>query len=118
MKSTKLPFGHLPLLLQDGEVTLQSLTGKLVTVTLSSHSYQEFIDELDNVSEADLRQGIQQATKLRRFGDAWLMASKLNHKEDWMELGTMALHSLNIDFGKRMISISSDAQGLFRVLFL
>lgn len=50
--STKLPFGHHPLILYNGEVSCQTLTGKISLLKLSTHSFSEFPDiPPDEVSE-------------------------------------------------------------------
>lgn len=36
---TKLPYGQVPLLLLDGNVTLLTNTGRLVNITLDTHSF-------------------------------------------------------------------------------
>ena len=38
---TKLPFGHLPLMLNNGEMSCQTLTGKLSTVRLDTHVFSD-----------------------------------------------------------------------------
>ncbi len=39
--STKLPFGHHPLLLYNGEVSCHSLTGKISIMRLATHNFPD-----------------------------------------------------------------------------
>lgn len=39
--STKLPFGHLPLMLCNGEVSCQTLTGKISIMKLNTHIFTD-----------------------------------------------------------------------------
>lgn len=39
--TTKLPFGHLPLMLYNGEVSCQTLTGKISIMRLNSHIFTD-----------------------------------------------------------------------------
>ena len=39
--STKLPFGHSPLMLCNGEVSCQTLTGKISIMRLNSHIFTD-----------------------------------------------------------------------------
>lgn len=39
--STKLPFGHHPLMLYNGEVSCQTLTGKISIMRLATHNFCE-----------------------------------------------------------------------------
>ena len=39
--TTKLPFGHSPLMLYNGEVSCQTLTGKISIMRLNSHIFTD-----------------------------------------------------------------------------
>ena len=39
--TTRLPFGHVPLLLYNGEVSCQTLTGKISIMRLNSHTFTD-----------------------------------------------------------------------------
>lgn len=41
VSSTKLPFGHSPLMLCNGEVSCQTLTGKISIMRLNSHIFTD-----------------------------------------------------------------------------
>ena len=47
--TTKLPYGQIPVMVHNGEISLQTQSGKLVTIALDSHSYL-FIDAIDGKS--------------------------------------------------------------------
>ena len=38
---TKLPFGHKPLMLYNGEVSCQTLTGKISIIRLNTHNFSD-----------------------------------------------------------------------------
>ncbi len=38
---SKLPFGQVPVMLHNGEVTLQTSSGKIQTVMLDTHNFEE-----------------------------------------------------------------------------
>ena len=50
---TKLPYGQIPVLVHNGELSLQTQSGKLVTIALESHSYL-FIDAIDGKSAKEV----------------------------------------------------------------
>lgn len=41
ISTTKLPFGHVPLMLYNGEVSCQTLTGKISIMRLNSHIFTD-----------------------------------------------------------------------------
>ena len=43
---TRLPYGQVPLLLHNGEVTLQTSSGKIANLLLDTHTFEERIEEL------------------------------------------------------------------------
>ena len=55
--TTRLPYGQVPVLLHNGEVTLQTQSGKLVTIALDSHSYL-FIDAIDGKTMKEVCVGL------------------------------------------------------------
>lgn len=44
--TTKLPYGQVPLLLYNGEVTLQTSSGKVVNLTLNTHTFPDHVQNL------------------------------------------------------------------------
>lgn len=52
--TTKLPYGQIPVLVHNGELTLQTQSGKLVTIALDSHSYL-FIDAIEGKSVKEVK---------------------------------------------------------------
>jgi len=59
---TKLPFGHCPLMLYNGEVSCQTLSGKISIMRLNTHS---FGDEQE-LTEKELRASMQKCIVLKR----------------------------------------------------
>ena len=47
--TSKLPYGQIPVLLHNGEITLQTQSGKLASFALDTHSYL-FIDAIEGKS--------------------------------------------------------------------
>ena len=44
--TTKLPYGQIPLMLYNGEVTLQTQSGKISTLYLITHNFSEKLQDL------------------------------------------------------------------------
>ena len=51
---TKLPYGQIPVLLHNGEVTLQTQSGKLGSIALDTHAYL-FIDAIEGKTQKEVR---------------------------------------------------------------
>ena len=51
---TKLPYGQIPVLLHNGEITLQTQSGKLASIALDTHAYL-FIDAIEGKSQKEVR---------------------------------------------------------------
>ena len=49
---TKLPYGQVPLLLHNGEVTLQTSSGKVVNLMLDTHA---FVENAQNLSQEQVK---------------------------------------------------------------
>ncbi|XP_046339799.1 WD repeat-containing protein 19-like isoform X2 [Haliotis rufescens] len=98
---TRLPYGQIPIMLHNGEITLQTQSGKLGNLQLNTHSHV-FHENPQDLKPAELSIAAQQCIKLRRFRDAWIFCHYVNRKEVWVELGRAALHSLDLDFAIRV----------------
>ncbi|WAQ97925.1 WDR19-like protein [Mya arenaria] len=92
--ATKLPYGQIPVLLHNGEVSLQTQSGKLVTIALDSHAYL-FIDAIEGKSMKELSECLDQTVALKRWKDGWIFCTQMNTKESWTKLGYAALKSLD-----------------------
>lgn len=57
VSETKLPYGQLPIMLHNGEVSLQTSSGKVTTLPLDSHNLDEKPQDLnpEQVSQAFIR---------------------------------------------------------------
>ena len=44
---TKLPYGHVPLMLHNGDVTLQTGSGRTLVVCLESHSFNGNVQDMN-----------------------------------------------------------------------
>ncbi len=49
---TKLPYGQIPIMLHNGEVTLQTSSGKVATLMLDTHNFE---DKLQDQSPEEVR---------------------------------------------------------------
>jgi WD repeat-containing protein 19 len=59
----KLPYGQVPLLLHNGEITLQTASGKVISLTLDTHN---FPDHSQNLSPEQLQACVQRCIALKR----------------------------------------------------
>ncbi|XP_052278623.1 WD repeat-containing protein 19-like isoform X1 [Dreissena polymorpha] len=105
--STKLPYGQKPVLLHNGEVTLQTQSGKLVTIALDSHAYL-FIDSIEGKNAKELAECLNQTIALKRWKDGWIFCNQLNAREHWTKLGYAALKCLDVDFAIRVFREQGD----------
>ncbi|XP_033342026.1 intraflagellar transport protein Oseg6 [Megalopta genalis] len=97
INTTKLPSETIPLLLYSGELTLSSISNKLIQITLSSH------EEAGNIVEpTKLKEVLENQISCRRFEQAWNTCEKINEKESWLKLGESSIANLNIDFAIRV----------------
>ncbi|XP_045115021.1 WD repeat-containing protein 19-like isoform X2 [Portunus trituberculatus] len=96
---TKFPSSQVPLLLYNGEVTLQTASGKTVPLILSSHEMEANIHDY---SHEQLRTALKKNISLRRFKDASAICQVLNNKQDWEDLGKGCLWCLNLELGMRV----------------
>lgn len=87
---TNLLSEQIPLVLCDGELCLNTNTGKLSTITLSTHI---------NSPAIDLDAQLQTLLNLRKFADAWDICKMMNATDNWTMLGNTAISDLDISFG-------------------
>ncbi|KAL5011631.1 hypothetical protein ScPMuIL_010182 [Solemya velum] len=93
--STKLPFGQVPIMLHNGEVTLQTSSGRVDTLALDTHAYLHKDQEM---TPDFLQKSLRQFVALRRFKDAWGICQYLGTKDSWIHLGKGALKNLELEF--------------------
>ncbi|XP_033742140.1 WD repeat-containing protein 19-like isoform X1 [Pecten maximus] len=98
---TRLPYGQVPILLYNGEVTLQTESGRLGTLLLETHAAL-FSENLEEMDKEMMKSALHQGTLLRRFKDAWNLCNQMNDIVCWLELGKGALSSLEVDFAMRV----------------
>lgn len=63
--ATKLPYGQVPLMLYNGEVTLQTASGKVVPLTLDTHVQLED-KQVTDMHLGDQHIALDKSIKLRR----------------------------------------------------
>lgn len=78
-----------PLMLFDGDLSLGSSSGKLSSITLSTHLYSGVIEPKTQVDNL---------IRLRKFNDAWELCKMIDDKEMWNKLGSAAISDLDIPF--------------------
>ncbi|XP_022173523.1 WD repeat-containing protein 19 isoform X2 [Myzus persicae] len=96
---TKLPERQIPLFLSHGELTLETSTGKLNTIILSTHTallMRPAATTLSHPTER-LEQDLDKQLALIRISDAWKTCQLLNKKEYWEKLGMSCLHYFDIE---------------------
>ncbi|KAL8576385.1 hypothetical protein ACOMHN_048952 [Nucella lapillus] len=98
---SRRPYGQVPVLLYNGEVTLQTQSGQLSTTLLDSHAHI-FQDSPLTLAPNQLQVALEQCIRLRRFEDGWLYCSELNNPKTWRMLGKVALYSINLPMAVRV----------------
>ncbi|MGH0157160.1 UNVERIFIED_CONTAM: hypothetical protein FKN15_033128 [Acipenser sinensis] len=96
---TKLPYSHKPLLLYNGELTCQTLSGKTNNIILSTHSFMSSVKDSGN---SDQTRMLTQTLMLKRFTEAWELCKVLNDHSAWTELGRACLHHMEVEFAIRV----------------
>ncbi|CAJ0963746.1 unnamed protein product [Ranitomeya imitator] len=96
---TKLPYGHKPVLLHNGELTCQTQSGMLNNIFLGTHS---FLNNTKDEEPKELKTMLTQTLMLRRFSDAWKVCTLLNTAEAWNELARACLHHMEVEFAVRV----------------
>ncbi|ESO89539.1 hypothetical protein LOTGIDRAFT_218902 [Lottia gigantea] len=118
--TTKLPFGQIPTMLYNGDLTVQTQNGRLVTINLDTHLNTQH-DDPHSLSQSELMEAGTRCIKLNRFKDAWIFAYHLNDKSLWIELGKTALHQLDIEFSIRVFRTLGDVgmvSSLMRIRYM
>lgn len=78
-----------PLMLFDGDLSLGSSSGKLSSITLSTHIYSGIIEP---------KMQVENLIRLRKFTDAYELCKMVDDKEMWKKLGLAAISDLDIQF--------------------
>lgn len=101
-----MPERQIPLFLYHGDLTLETSTGKLNTITLSTHTallMRPAATALSHPTER-LEQDLDKQLALIRISDAWKTCQLLNKKEYWEKLGMSCLYYFDIETGKLFIT--------------
>ena len=97
--STRVPLGQHPILLYNGELTLQTQSGKLVRLVLASH---DIAHNIGDFSPAELRSLLDKNLALGRFSNGWAICELLDEREGWEQLGRAALQQLEVELAIRV----------------
>lgn len=101
---TLLVIDQHPLMLFDGDLSLSSSSGKLSSITLSTHLYSGVVEpkiQIDNLIQ------------LRKFNDAWELCKMVDDKEMWMKLATAAIANLDVLFAIKVYRRIGNAAMVF-----
>jgi len=104
--STKLPECQIPLFLSCGDLTLETSTGKLNTITLSTHTASLVRPAATTLSHPTerLELDLHKQLALLQTGDAWKTCQLLNKKEYWEKLGVSCLNYFDVETGKLFVN--------------
>ena len=91
--TTKMPFGHSPLMLYNGELTCQTQSGKITKLMLTMYGE----NTPNDLGRDETVQALEQALVMKRFKDAWSICSLLNDNEAWKNFASEAAKNLDID---------------------
>ena len=83
---TRVPLGQHPILLYSGEVSLQTQSGKLVKLTLSTH---DLAASLADLKTPELRELLKKNLALGRLNNGWAVCDLLNNNK----AGVYIVHS-------------------------
>uniref|UniRef100_A0A0L8I442 Anaphase-promoting complex subunit 4 WD40 domain-containing protein n=2 Tax=Octopus bimaculoides TaxID=37653 RepID=A0A0L8I442_OCTBM len=92
----KTPFCQIPVLLNNGQITLLNQSGRLVTMILSCFSLVMKTD-LSEISKTKLQESLALCIKLRRWKDCLRLCEALGTKNNWEVVAEAALRNLEID---------------------
>ncbi|KAG4079385.1 hypothetical protein HA402_008077 [Bradysia odoriphaga] len=101
---TLLVIDQHPLMLFDGDLSLSSSSGKLSSITLSTHLYSGIVEpkiQVDNL------------IRLRKFTDAWELCKMIDDKEMWMKLASSAIADLDVPFAIKVYRRIGNAAMVF-----
>ncbi|KND01208.1 uncharacterized protein SPPG_04298 [Spizellomyces punctatus DAOM BR117] len=101
--ATKLPFGLKPVLMLSGEVTCQTVAGRISTVQLATHEIvpaDQFMK--DKQSEQDQGKGLQLYYTLGMLKEIWPLIGTVKARKPWIMLAEAALRVLDLKTAKRI----------------
>ncbi|XP_076468006.1 WD repeat-containing protein 19-like [Babylonia areolata] len=98
---SRRPYGQVPILMYNGEVTLHTLSGQVSTTLLDTHALI-FQDNPQALAPNQLQAALEQCIRLRRFSDAWLYCTLLNNHKSWQVMGRVALFSMDLSTAVRV----------------
>ena len=97
--TTKIPQGQHPVLLFNGELSLQTQSGKLVKLVLSTH---DIPNNVGDFKQEEMKELLKKNLALGRFTNGWAICDILSEREAWEELAKAALEKLEVDFAIRV----------------
>ena len=105
--TTKLPFGHSPLMLYNCELTCQTQSGKIAKLLLTIYGE----GSPSHVPKEESMRGLEQALVMKRFKDAWSICSLINDKEAWKKFAEEAAKNLDIE-------LAIQVSGIFKCMLI
>ena len=97
--TTKIPQGQHPVLLFNGELSLQTQSGKLVKLVLSTHDIPSNVGDF---TPEEMKELLRKNLALGRFSNGWAICELLDQSEAWESLAKAALEKLEVDFAVRV----------------
>lgn len=96
--TTKLPVKQIPLLLNNGELQLETPNGKITQLALATHHVP---NSVMNNNTKDLVRSLKKQLALQRYAEAWKVCELLNQEEYWKQFGESALTNLEVEWAIR-----------------
>ncbi|VDM28544.1 unnamed protein product [Toxocara canis] len=98
--TTRIPYGHKPLMLCKGIVHCQTQSGRTGTVLLESHKTDMV---LEGKSPAALQKLLDQALVLKRWLNAWRICDFTKNKEHWRKYAFAAMQNADVELGELIV---------------
>ncbi|KAK6619206.1 hypothetical protein RUM44_003588 [Polyplax serrata] len=105
--TTKLPFKQVPLMLNNGELHLETPSGKIVQLMLNTR--QVTFSNVNGTNNKDLIKSLERQLALLRYEDAWRICELLDDDECWKQFGESALVNLELEWAIRGYKKLKDA---------
>ncbi|KAI8820676.1 WD repeat-containing protein 19-like protein [Fimicolochytrium jonesii] len=99
--STRLPAGQKPVLLFNGTVTCQTLTGRVATVNLATHASLEPSDVM-KADEPEQGKILQLFYMLGMLKNLWALIGLIKARRPWITLAETALRMMDIATANRI----------------
>ncbi|KAF1335623.1 Wd repeat-containing protein 19, partial [Globisporangium splendens] len=101
-QNTRVPPDLVPILICDGIVTCHHVSGKLTSLTSSTHDQLQKASARATVTSAETEKSIfRQNLSLLRMEAAWKLALSIDSRDYWLALACRAMQILDVAMAKR-----------------